>query len=59
MPFTVTVTIGVEPELIVGGEVMAPPISASGPEILLLVAVAIAIAVPFLSRRIAIRILRT
>ena len=44
---------------IVGGEVMATPISASGPWILLIAAVAIAVAIPFLSRRISIKILRT
>jgi len=44
---------------IVGGEVMTTPISASGPWILLLATLAIVIAIPFLSRRISIKILRT
>ncbi len=43
----------------VGGEVTATPISASGPWILLLVAVAIAIAVPFLMKKISFRIMRS
>jgi len=46
-------------QYIVGGEITATPISASGPWILLLAAVAIAVAVPFLTRRISIKILRT
>jgi len=44
---------------LVGGEVTATPISASGPWILLIVAVAIAIAVPLLTKRISFKILRS
>jgi len=44
---------------LVGGEVTATPISASGPWILLIAAVAIAIAIPFLTKKISFKILRS
>ncbi len=44
---------------IVGGEVAATPISAAGPWVLLLAAVIIAIAVPFLTKKISFKIVRS
>ncbi len=44
---------------VVGGEVTAAPIAAAGPWILLLAALAIAIAVPFVTKRISFKIVRS
>ena len=47
------------PAYVVGGEVTVTPILASGPWILLFAAVAIAIAVPLLTKRISIKLVRS
>ena len=44
---------------LVGGEVTATPISIAGPWILLIAAAAIAIAVPFLTKKISFKIVRS
>ncbi len=49
---------GPSPDYLVGGEVTPSPLLLSGPWVLLVAAVAIAVAIPFLTKRISIKLLR-